>query len=662
MKKPPPVLSPSNIEKRPSIRSIVFISIALIIFILTVYIQVGNYEFTNFDDPLYVTENLHVKSGLTGENIVWAFTSIEASNWHPITWLSHMADARFYGMNPRGHHLTNVIIHALSSLFLLLLLIHLTNSLWQSSFVAFLFALHPLHVESVAWVAERKDVLSAFFWFLTLIIYSEYVSKRKPALYMLSLFTFVLGLMSKPMLVTLPVVMLLMDFWPLDRYRHEKNGQSQQLSVINFQIKALVKEKIPFFVCSLLSAVITLYAQNKGGAIKSFDLVPLGFRIENALVAYLKYIMKALWPQDLVVLYPYPHSISLWQAIGSLLLLLCVSWATILVRRRHLYLPVGWFWFLITLVPVIGLIQVGAQSMADRYTYIPLTGLFIMTAWGVPNLISGFKHREVILAMLGSAVIIALSALTWQQIGHWRDGISLFSHALQFTTGNLDAHNNLGDALFKKGDVDAAIQEYQESLRLMPNYSLAHNNLGVALAKKGHVDAAIQEYLEALRLDSNFLQAHDNLGNAFFKKGDIDAAIQEYNEALRLEPNFSNAHTSLGNAFFKKGDVDAAIQEYQKSLRINPNNVETHNNLGATLDSKGDQDAAIQEYQEAVRINPDNSESHFNLGADLANKGDLDAAILEYREALRINPNNTEAERNLGVVLSQKRMQDENRK
>jgi len=636
----------------------VLISIALIVIVFAVYMQVGNCEFTNFDDPDYVTNNTHVSSGITGKSIIWAFTSIEASNWHPVTWLSHMADAQFYGMNPRGHHLTNVIIHALSSLLLLFLLTRFTGSLWQSSFVAFLFALHPLHVESVAWVAERKDVLSAFFWLLTLLVYSEYVSKQKTGLYMLSLLTFVLGLMSKPMLVTLPIVMLLMDFWPLERCRHNEQGPGQQQSKRGFPLAALVKEKIPFFACSLLSAVITTYAQNKGGAIRNFDVIPFGLRIENALVSYVKYIIKMLWPQDLAVLYPFPLSIPHWEVFGSLLLLLLVSWGTFRVDYRHPYLLVGWFWFLVTLVPVIGLIQVGEQSMADRYTYIPLTGLFIMAAWGVPILARGLQHREGILALLAGIVIIASTALTWQQLGFWRDEISLFRHAIQCSTGNYIAHCHLGNALSSKGDLDAAIKEYHEALKIEPKDWAAHNNLGLALERKGDLPAAIKEYREASRLEPDFWGAHINLGLALARKGDLPAAIKEYGEALRLNPNYVAAHNNLGFALASIGDRNAAIKEFQEVLRLNPNDAKTHNNLGLAFASTGDLPAAIKEYRESLRLDPNYTDAYTSLGLALASTGDLDAAIQRFREALRINPNIAKTQNYLRVALAQKKKQN----
>ncbi len=596
------------------------LSIALAVIILAVYMQVGNHDFLNFDDYTYVTNNPHVASGVTYPNFMWAFTSVDAANWHPITWLSHMIDVQLYGMNPRGHHLTNVVIHTVSALFLFLLLFRVTGALWQNLFVAALFALHPLHVESVAWVAERKDVLGALFWFLTLLLYVAYEEKRKISLYLLTLFAFMLGLMSKPMLVTLPFVMLLIDFWPLDRFE-EGRGPRQHLR----RLLVLTKEKVPFFACSFLSAVITIYAQNRGGAVQDLNEISFRLRSENALIAYVKYIGKTIWPHDLAVLYPFPPAIPIWQAIGSLLFLFLVSAAAILTARRHRYITVGWFWFLVTLLPVIGLIQVGGQSMADRYSYIPLTGLFIIAAWGVPDLIKGLRHRQGILALLAGTVIIASAALTWQQLGYWRDNISLYRHTLQITTDNSSINYNLGLALQAKGDLDAAIQEYREALRITPNSKNAHYNLGLALQTRG----------------------------------DPDAAIQEYRQTLWINPDEADAHYNLGIVLSAKGDLDAAIYEYREALRINHNNANAHNNLGAALAGKGDLDAAIHEYREAIRINNNLENAHNNLGAVFATKGNLDAAIHEFQEALRINPNYTKARDNLGAALAQKKIQGE---
>jgi tetratricopeptide (TPR) repeat protein len=578
-------------EKYTKKAPVFLICMALIVTTFAVYIQAGSHQFLTLDDDVYVTNNPHVTSGITSENITWAFTAVdtETGNWHPITWLSHMADARFFGMNPRGPHLTNVVIHTVSSLILLLLLRRCTGSLWQSSFVAALFALHPLHVESVAWVAERKDVLSALFWFLTLIFYTEYVARQKRSLYLLTFFSFMLGLMCKPMLVTLPIIMLLMDFWPLDRYRNEELGHGCKLSG---RIKVLFKEKTIFFICSFLSGIVTIYAQHMGTAMSDLNEVPLGLRIANALISYIKYIEKTFWPHNLAVLYPLPSSIPLWQATISLLVLLLLSAAAICTWRRHPYLAVGWFWFLVALVPVIGLIQVGGQSMADRYSYIPLIGLFIMVAWGVPELTKGLQHQKGILALLACMVIIASAALTWQQLGYWRDSISLYKHTLKVTTSNYGIHTNLGLAFAGKGEFGEAIQEYQEAIRINPNDAKAHYAMGIAFANKGELDATIHNFQEAIRINPNDAKVHYALGLAFANKGEFDAAIQDFQEAIRINPNDANVHINLGAAFAGKGDLDAAIQEFQETIRINPDDTKAYTNLEIALVQKRMQDEA----------------------------------------------------------------------
>jgi tetratricopeptide (TPR) repeat protein len=559
--------------------------IALVIIISAVYAQVGNQPFLNMDDNTYVTDNFHVASGITAQNIAWAFTSVDAANWHPLTWLSHMTDARLYGMNPRGHHLTNVVLHIISSLLLFLFLLRVTGAVWRSVLVAALFALHPLHVESVAWVAERKDVLSGLFWFLTLLLYCRYAATRSAALYAVTLVCFVLGLMAKPMLVTLPLVMLLLDYWPLGRCRSGKQGEPGFFNTVT----PLIKEKIPFFVCSLLSASITIYAQQKGGALADIATAPLLLRIENALVAYVTYIAKTLWPQDLAPLYLFPAAIPLWQAAGALVILLLTSVATIRLRQRAPWLAVGWFWFIITLVPVIGLVKVGSQSMADRYSYIPLTGLFIMAAWGVPELLKRMAYRKAICGLLAGAAICISTTLTWQQLGYWQDNISLYRHTLQATTGSDIIHTNLGLALAIKGDTEGAMQEYRNALRINPGFPGAHNGLGAAFQAQGFWDAAISEYREALRLSPAYSDAfatHNNLALVLSAKGDLAGAIREYQEALRINSDNADVHFNLALALSSAGNVEGAIREYRETLRLNPNDRDAQKNLAAALARK----------------------------------------------------------------------------
>jgi len=622
-------------RKGNTLRYKVAVCAGLFIVTLVIFWQTGEHQFINFDDPLYVTNNPRVKEGLTGDNIVWAFTTTAASNWHPLTWLSHMTDVEFFGVNPRGHHLMNVFIHTASTLLLFLLLARITLAPWQSLFVAALFALHPLHVESVAWVAERKDVLSSFFWLLTLLFYAGYVRHRKVKFYLLALASFVIGLMAKPMLVTLPVIMLLLDYWPLNRFMREPEHGGTTADGTLF---LLVREKLPFFLFSALSSLVTLFAQQKGEALKSLDVTPFGLRVGNAVIAYVKYLAKTIWPQNLAILYPFPLSVPLWQAFGSCLALVFISGVTIRYRRRYPYLLVGWFWFLVTLVPVIGLIQVGGQSMADRYTYIPLTGLFIMGSWLILDLLRGWSQRRIILAVLAIGIISALAATTWLQLGYWKDNISLYRHALQVTTGNYPILNNYGTALADQGNVDEATRQYEEALRVWPKSALAHVNLGVVLANQGKFMEAIRHYDEALRLIPDYALAHGNLGRALVSQGKIDEAIVHYKEALRIDPSLADIHLNLGILLLKTGQHETAFEHYRTYLRLEPSSTKGPINMGAELAQEGKIAEAMGCFNQALAIDPDSVEAHFNLGVILARQNRTGEAIQHFSHVLKLRP------------------------
>jgi tetratricopeptide (TPR) repeat protein len=552
---------------------------------ISIFWQTGNHQFINFDDPLYITNNLHVKGGITGKNVLWAFTTTTTANWHPLTWLSHMTVVEIFGLGPRGHHLTNVFIHVASALLLFLLLAQITTAPWQSLFVAALFALHPLHVESVAWVAERKDVLSGFFWFLTLLFYAGYARRRRLNFYLLTLFSFVVGLLTKPMLVTMPVVMILMDYWPLNRFQSEGIPCGVRIVLRSYKPPpTLLKEKVPFFLLSLLSALVTIYAQKSGGAMSSLDMVPLADRIENSLVAYATYIGKTIWPQDLAFLYPFPLSLPLWKVVASFVLLVLVAIGTFHLRRRKPYLMVGWLWFLVTLLPVIGIIQVGSQSTADRYTYIPLIGLFIMVSWGIPDLLRSLRYHPAILVIFPSIVVAALAATTWRQLDHWKDNISLYQHTLGVTANNYIILNNLGIALAERGDTNAAIRAYQEALRIWPRSATAHVNLGAALANQGKFQEAISHYTEALRLKPddalariNWSKALNNTGVAMAQQGKMDEAVNYFNEALRLDPQSLDGHFNLGITLACLNRVDEAAEQFAHVLRLTPGSAEARN-------------------------------------------------------------------------------------
>jgi len=612
------------IKNKPFIlRRDVLVCLLLIVITLAVYWQTRNHEFVSYDDDAYVTENPHVQAGLTRQAIIWSFTTTHVANWHPLTWLSHLMDCQFYGLNPSGHHLTNVLFHLVNTLLLFLLLNRSTGASWRSGFVAALFAVHPLHVESVAWVAERKDVLCTLFWLLTMWAYIYYVEKPRLHRYLLTLLTLGLGLMAKPMLVTLPFVLLLLDYWPLGRFQAGPAGSNDQgqvqgpLSSVKTRSPSsrLIWEKVPFFVVSLASCVVTFLVQQKGGAVETVEAFPLTIRIGNALVSYVSYMGKMIWPQSLAVFYPHPGtSLPGWQAVAAGLLLIFITIGVIRAGRKRPYLTVGWLWYLGTLVPVIGLVQVGAQALADRYTYVPLIGLFIMISWFIPDLLAGWRHRGIVLGGAAVTVVSALMVCTWMQLQHWKNDITLFEHALKVTANNYLAHDSLGNALAQKGMLEQAIARYQEALRIKPNLVNTHNNLGVALLKRGEINRAIAQYYQALQLKSDSAETHNNLGVALFNLGQLDKAIGHYLTAIKLDPNFSKAHNNLGNALARKGKLDEAISQYSRALELKTNYPEAHNNLGVALAQQGKMDEAIIQFNQALRLKPDYAQARTNLG------------------------------------------------
>lgn len=479
-------------------RKYLITSSILTILILAVYWQTGSHAFINLDDQAYLYENQHIADGLTSSSIIWAITSIDYFYWQPVTWLSHMIDVELYGMKPGGHHLSNVCIHIASTILLLYFLFRLTGFFWQSAFVAAMFALHPMHVESVAWAAERKDVLSVFFGFLTLIFYSEYkiaiqtpFNKRRRMFYLLSLICFMLGLMSKPMLVTLPIVILLIEYWSLS------SPSILSIGILRTQLT----EAAPFILLSTVSAIITIYGQNNAGAMPTIEAFPFALRFENAVTSYTNYIIKTIYPSDLAVYYPMPATFSLWHVACSLLALVIVSVVVIFLRVKYRYLAVGWFWFLISLFPVIGLTQAGFQAMADRFSYLPHIGLFIMAAWGVADLTKDLRQQKILLALLATFAISASAISSWRQTALWKNSIILFEHTLQVTENNWMALNNLGKAYLDTGRVDDALWCFQESVKVNPSYTVALVNLGALLAAKNRNREAHEILTRALQID-----------------------------------------------------------------------------------------------------------------------------------------------------------------
>jgi tetratricopeptide (TPR) repeat protein len=654
---------------------------------VAVFLPVARHDYVNYDDSDYVTANAHVLSGLKWENVVWALKSGHASNWHPLTWMSHMLDIQLFGERPGAQHLVSLGFHIADTLLLFLLLRRMSGALWRSVMVAALFALHPLHVESVAWISERKDVLSGFFFLLTLGSYVRYAECRmrnaecgmrnaeggsqKPASrppsaellrgtgiafhgsrfrpapgsvwYILALLCFSLGLMSKPMLVTLPFVLLLLDFWPLQRFR-----PSAPATGPSFPWR-LLAEKVPFLLLAVASSVVTFIAQRKGGAVSTS--LSLGARVANAVVSYMRYIGKTLWPRDLSILYPHPGHWPAWEVAASVVLLLAICAVVILLARRRPYLAMGWLWFCGTLVPAIGLVQVGIQSMADRYTYLPLIGLFIMLVWGFAELMADRPWRAKVLAVGGVSLLAACALLTERQIQFWRDSAALFGHAVKVTRDNYLAYNNLGFFLSGQGKTAEAMENYRISLKINPAYEDALNNVGYALAGQKKYQEAIPYYEAALRLRPNHAEVHNNLGNALSETGRIDEAIQHYLIALKQNPEHADAHNNLAIALAMKGKLDEAIPHFQAAIRYNSKYASAHSNLGNAFAVQHKLDEAIREYREALRLKPEDAQAHNNLGNALAEQGKMGEAIEHYREALRLNADNPEANFNLGMAL-----------
>jgi protein O-mannosyl-transferase len=742
------------------------ICIFLTAIIWVVFGQAVHHEFVNFDDDVYVYKNGMVFGGLNSTSVAWAFTEVHSSNWHPLTWLSHMLDCQWYGLNPAGHHRTNVLLHTATAILLFLVLRQMFSNapplpspllhtrrggegasapardipsprdagagrgsgsgaaLWCSAFVAAVFAIHPLRVESVAWVAERKDVLSGLFFVLTLMAYVRCVNPKteirnpketrtpnsekenppgansgfglrtsfgfrisdfgfflRSPFYWLTLLFFALGLMSKPMLVTLPFVLLLLDYWPLQRV----SGVTCQVSgdgAFRASLLRLVVEKFPLLILSGAVCLTTLLAQKE-----AMSHLPLSVRAGNAAVSYVAYLKQMFYPSGLAVFYPYPETgLALAKIIAAVLLLLAISAVAIVARRKHPWLLIGWLWYLGMLVPAIGILQVGSQAQADRYTYLPQIGLYLALTWIAADWCAGRRSRGLMLGGFSVVILVALIFCARTQTAHWRNNESLWTHTLACTADSLTARINFGNALLEQGRVDEAMVHYQKALQLRPddpeanvsfgygliqkgkpaeaagyfqkalankpNHAAAHNDLGNVLARKGAVDEAIVHFQEALRIKPDYAEASYNLGNALFEKGDLGAAITSYRKALQIKPDYVEACFNLGNALFQKGEVDEAIVQYQKALHVRPDYTRACYNLGMALVQKRRADEAIACFEKVLQLKPDHAEAHFNLGHALLQKERGDQAIAHFKQALQIKPDYAEAQNDLAWELA----------
>ncbi|MDH7482351.1 MAG: tetratricopeptide repeat protein [Armatimonadota bacterium] len=607
-----------------------------------------------YDDEQYLLQNFHVRQGLTVNGLVWSFKSMYAANWHPLTWIAHMVDCSIYGLKPWGHRLSNLLIHSANAFFLFVLLVRLTGYVWRSAFVAALFAVHPLRLESVIWIAERKDVLSTLFFMLTLLAYARYVKSPTMWTYISMIVLYALGLMSKPMLVTLPLVLLLLDFWPIGRMGFIS---SSSLNCFPSKIRGLLIEKIPLFILALASSVVTFVAQKSGGAMSALNVSSLPSSVLNAFVSYVGYLFHMFWPARLAIYYPYPELKQLvWKGVLSGLLIIAITAFAFRMARRHPYLAFGWLWYLLTLIPVIGIIQVGGQAMADRYTYIPLIGIFVVVAWGVPKLVKFANAngklaenrneklplhafpRYSVLPITGGLCLIAFTISTLIQIGYWRDNITLFSRALQISHRNYFAFNALGLALAKKERHDQAIPFYQKALEIAPRYFDAYINLGISLEAKGRLQEAFEQYMLALKINPKSAIVHNNLGVVLAKMGNFSDAKDEFEKAIQLDPTYAAANRNLKRLLRNlAGGSAMTAEDYYR--------------LGLALLDQGKLKEAVAQFGKAVQLKPNHSGAWNALGTTLSKLGRLKEAEVCYNKLLEIEPNRPEPHEGLALVL-----------
>jgi tetratricopeptide (TPR) repeat protein len=620
-----------------------------------VFGQTLRFEFLNYDDDSYVYDNPHVTNGLTWHGIVWAATHVHSNNWHPLTTLSHMVDCQLYGLKPWGHHLSNVFLHSVTVILCFLVLWRMTGAMYRSAFVAAIFAIHPLHVESVAWISERKDVLSGLFFMLTLGAYVRYA--RKPSLprYLVVTAFFAAGLMSKPMLVTIPLVLLLLDFWPLRRFRPVslRTNETRTLNTWKDFLppRPLILEKLPLFALSALSCAATIFAQTD--AISSIEKFPFNWRIKNAFVSLIVYLWDMIWPSRLAVFYPHPKNfLPVGNVFLAIVLIAAITAFAFRLAKTRPYMVVGWLWYLVMLVPVIGILQVGLQAHADRYTYLPQIGLYIALTWAIADMSVSWPRRNGILIGVATVVIATFVYCARIQASYWRDSESLWRHALAVTPDNVIARHNLGFALGTKGRLDEATMHVERALQFDPDFAAAHNNLAIILTKKGRLDEAVAHYQTALRIKPDDAVAQYNLASVFIKKGALDEAIAHYQKAIQINPEYAEAHNNLGNLFLQEGHLDEAAAHYREALKIKPGHTVARNNLALILFQKGNVDDAIACWQKSLTIEPKNRDALNNLGVALLKMGKPREAIVEWQKILQFQPNSADPRISIAWVLA----------
>lgn len=612
---------------RPNQKKLI-IYIILVMITLAVYGQVHQFDFVDLDDFVYVSENLNIQSGITPSSIRWAFGTTYADFWHPLTWLSLMLDYEIYGLKAGGYHITNVIFHILSTLLLFWFLCRMTGDVWKSAFVAALFTLHPLHVESVAWVSERKDVLSTFFWMLTLSLYVYYTEIPNIKRYLLVFASFVLALLSKPMVITLPLIMILLDYWPLKRFQNHKGFSNLLL----WQ----AKEKLPLLVLSAVFSGITFYVQSDPSGV----YFPVLARLANAPVAFVTYLIKTFLPYNLAVFYPFPSQFALGQVIGAYLLIIVITIIVIVMGKRSPHLLVGWLWYTITVLPVIGIVQVGNHALADRYTYLPLIGIGIMLAWGIPLLFYDRNMRKKILFPATAIFLAFLTFLTWKQCGYWKDSKTLFDHALKTTTDNYIAHGTLGIALMKEGKTEDAMNHLNKAIEIRPDYYKPYDSRGIAYDQLENHEQAIADFSEAIRLNPEYVPSYNNRAASYDKSGQYQKALEDYNRALHIKPDYADSYNNRGIVFARLGQPQKAIADFSKAIALHPGFVDAYNNRVAVYATLGQYEKAINDLNKAVSVNPDHLKCYINLAALYGTLNQYDHVIKSLSEAIRLQPDN----------------------
>jgi len=593
----------NNIKITPE-RQKLIVYIVLTIVTFSVFWQVNRFDFVNFDDQAYIIQNSSIQNGITPDGLRWAFSTKYFGLWNPLVWLSLMADYRLFGLNAGGYHLNNLILHLLSTLLLFWLLNRMTGTIWKSAFVATFFALHPLHVESVAWISERKDVLSAFFWMLTLCLYVYYTERPAAGRYAAVLLCFICALMSKPMVVTLPVIMILLDYWPLKRFEFQK-GRLPSL---------ILKEKLPFFILSAILVFLTLYSPDTPGIKNNPDLqrIPLLSGLSNAPVAFVTYLGKTFWPHDLTIFYPFPEHIPLRQVLAASFLIIMASITFIILAKRRPPLFVGWFWLIITIAPVIGIIQISLSTpyaMADRYHYLPSIGIAILLAWGIPAL-TGHTYAGKIIAVTTAIVFLALtSVLSWKQCGYWQNSISLWTHALNVTGDNYVARCNRGAVYSDSGRYQLALEDYNMAVKLQPLNFQTYYNRG-NIFNKLHLDQeAIENYNEAIRLKSDYADAYYNRGTVYNHHGRYQSAIEDFNKVISLKKNYADAYNNRGAVYFKLGQYQQSLLDFNEAIRLKPDDADAYNNRGGIRFRLGQYQSAIDDFNTAIHLKPDNADA-----------------------------------------------------